>query len=140
MLMWGPSKVTPVQLWSFKQFNKINKKKKSIIISEIRNNMTNFLKNSRCPSMQKKISWELLLGVQFEALNTTMAIFWQNSKVWIAKSILLQGVLIQIALLELMIKAPITCFFSWFNKYQLHIPKTYDALQKNSINLFFSAH
>ena len=64
-------------------------------------------------------SWELLLGVQFEALNTTMAIFWQNSKVWIAKSILLQGVLIQIALLELMIKLQLLAFFSWFNKYKL---------------------
>ena len=60
-----------------------------------------------------KISWELLLGVQFEALNTTMAIFWQILRCE------LQGVLIQIALLELMIKLQLLAFFSWFNKYKL---------------------
>ena len=95
--MWGPPNVTPVHLWSFKQFllwSGLKRRKKSIIISEIRNHTTNFLyTKNQGASVCTKISWELLLGVQFEALNTTMAIFWQNSKVWIAKSILLQGVL-----------------------------------------------
>ena len=131
MLMWGPPNVTPVHLWSFKQFllwSGLKRRKKSIIISEIRNHMTNFLyiKKIQGASVCTKISWKLLLGVQFEALNTTMAIFWQNSKVWIAKGILLQGVLNTNGSPWTNDQAPITGLFLLIQQI-LIIPKTYDA-------------